>query len=240
MFLLKLLFDTGLSDGLWLFKGDSIKLPNIILEDYLGYGLAGEIHGKRARIDKLLLSDFEFRDVLVAYPDSISFKNINFIDNRNGSIGGELIKRFYVLIDYKQEFIYLRKNSSFENYFNYNMSGIEVQHSGLEPIKEVIRLNNSSTQINITDLVRDNPEHRYKYILKPTYKITNIRINSPADYVGLMPNDKILSINNKKAHDFTINKINELFQSEDGKKIKMEVERDCKIIEVIFYLKKII
>lgn len=239
---LKLLLDTGLSDGLWLFKDDSIKIPEIVLEDYLGYGLAGEIHGKRARIDRLLLSDFEFKDVLVAYPDSISFKNISFIDNRNGSIGGEIIKRFHVYIDYKEENIYLRKNSSFDNHFNYNMSGIEVQHSGLEPIKEIIRLNSSSSEISVTDIVKDNSElrYRYKFILKPTYKITNIRKNSPAFNVGLMPNDKIISINKKKAHEFTIQKITDLFQSEDGKKIKMEVEREGKIIEVLFYLKKII
>ena len=122
------------------------------------------------------------------------------------------------------------------------MSGIEVQHTGLEPIKETIRLNNSSSEINVIDIVKDNSElkYRFKFILKPIYKITNIRNDSPSYNVGLKPNDKILSINNKNAYNYTIQKITDLFQSEDGKKIKMEVERDGNIIEVVFYLKKII
>jgi hypothetical protein len=239
---LKLLFDTGLSDGLWIFKNDSIKMPNVVLDDYLGYGLAGEIHGKRSRIDKLILSDFEFENVLVAFPDSSSFKNISVVDNRNGSIGGEIIKRFHVFIDYENENIYLRKSVFYNDSFNYNMSGLEVQHSGLELIKESIRLNSSNSEVNLTNIVKNKSEqnYSYKFILKPIYKIANVRNNSPAQKAGLLPNDKIVSINNKKAHNYTIQKITDLFQSEDGKKIKMEIEREDKIIEVEFYLKKII
>ncbi|MFC4739257.1 PDZ domain-containing protein [Flavobacterium ponti] len=239
---LKLLLDTGLSDGLWIFENDSLSLPKKVLNDYLGFGLAGEINGKRARIDKLYFSKFEFEDVLVAYPDLLSFKNINLIYGRNGSIGGELLKRFHLFIDYKEKLLYLKKSQSFNNLFNYNMSGIEVKHSGVEPIKEEIRLNSASSQINALEIVKNNSEFRYnyKFILKPIFVITNLRENSPAQKAGLLPNDKIVSINNKKAHNYTIQKITDLFQSEDGKKIKMEVEREGKIIEVEFYLKKII
>tara|TARA_R110000850_G_scaffold274635_1_gene412471 strand:- start:104264 stop:105586 length:1323 start_codon:yes stop_codon:yes gene_type:complete len=239
---LKLLLDTGLSDGLWVFKNDSLKIPEQFLQDYLGFGLAGEIHGKRARIEKLQFSNFEFKEVLVAYPDSISFNNINLIFGRNGSIGGELLKRFHLFIDYKEELLYLKKNQSYTNLFNYNMSGIEVQHSGIEPIKEEIRLNSASSEVNAIEYVKNNSEYRYNYrfILKPTFVVSNVRINSPAANVGLLPEDKIISINNRKAYNYTIQKINDLFQSEDGKKIKMEVEREGKIIEVIFYLKKLI
>ena len=239
---LKLLLDTGLSDGLWIFENDSLLLPKKVLNDYLGFGLAGEIHGKRARIDNLFFSNFEFEDVLVAYPDLLSFNNINLIYGRNGSIGGELLKRFHLFIDYKERIIYLKKSQSFNNLFNYNMSGIEVKHSGIEPIKEEIRLNSARSEFNVMEIVKNNSEFRYnyKFTLKPVFVISNLRENSPAQNAGLLPNDKILSINNKKAYNFTIQKINDLFQSEDGKKIKMEVERDGKIIEVVFYLKKII
>jgi C-terminal processing protease CtpA/Prc len=80
----------------------------------------------------------------------------------------------------------------------------------------------------------------FKYILKPAFNVSFIRVDSPAYNVGIKKGDKIISINNRKAHNYTIQKITDLFQSEDGKKIKIEVERDGKIIEVIFYLKKII
>ncbi|CAM3698131.1 PDZ domain-containing protein [Flavobacterium gelidilacus] len=239
---IKLLLDTGLSDGLWIFKNDSLKIPELFLNDYLGFGLAGEIHGKRARIEKLQFSNFEFEEVLVAYPDSLSFNNVNLIFGRNGSIGGELLKRFHLFIDYKEQLLYLKKSQSYNDAFNYNMSGIEVQHSGIEPIKEEIILNSSRTEVNLMEFLNDNSKYKYNYrfILKPIFVVSNIRKNSPAANSGILPDDKIISINNRKAHNYTIQKITDLFQSEDGKKIKIEVERDGKIIEVIFYLKKII
>lgn len=239
---LKLLVDTGLSDGLWLFKNDSVEVPEEHIEDYLGFGLAGEIKGKRARIDRVMLSKYEFKDVLVAYPDSISFANINLIDGRNGSIGGELLKRFHLFIDYENELMYLKKSQSYYNSFNFNMSGIEVQHAGIELVKEEIRLTSPNATVNALEFVKDNPDLRYnyKFTLKPFFIVSYVRENSPAEIQGVLEKDKILSINNTKAHNFTIQKITELFQSEDGKKIKLEVEREGQILEIVFYLKKII
>ena len=239
---LKLLLDTGLSDGLWIFKNDSLKIPEPFLNDYLGFGLAGEIHGKRARIEKLQFSNFEFEEVLVAYPDSLSFNNVNLIFGRNGSIGGELLKRFHLFIDYKEQLLYLKKSQSYNDAFNYNMSGIEVQHSGIEPIKEEIILNSSRTEVNLMEFLNDNSKYKYNYrfILKPIFVVSNIRKNSPAANSGILPDDKIISINNKKAYNYTIQKINELFQSGENKKIKIEIERESKIIEIVFYLKKLI
>jgi C-terminal processing protease CtpA/Prc len=123
------------------------------------------------------------------------------------------------------------------------MSGIEVSHSGKEIIEEKIELNNylSKTASN-QKMFNDSriSSFKLKYVLKPTYKISHIRKNSPASEVDLKVGDKIISINNRKAYNYTIQKITDLFQSEDGKKIKMEVEREGKVIEVVFYLKKII
>lgn len=240
---LKLLLDSGLSDGLWLFKFDSIKNNNTSIDDILGQGLSGDVLGKRTRIDKINFSKFSFNDILVSFPDSIHFKNIDIVSGRNGSIGGELLKKFYLIIDYEQGKIFFKKNKNYSDPFNYNMSGVEVRHSGKEIIEEKIDLNKNSSigATDVKDFGRDKTtSYKYKYILKSTYEITSIRKYSPAYYVDLKIGDKIISINNKKAHYFTIQKITDLFQSEDGKKIKLQVEREGKIIEVIFYLKKLI
>ncbi|WP_338377128.1 aspartyl protease family protein [uncultured Flavobacterium sp.] len=239
---LKLLLDTGLSDGLWLFnKNDIFDKNQKFISDVLGVGLSGEIYGKRSRIDKLNLSKFDFNDVLVAYPDSLSFKNIKILEDRDGSLGGEIIKRFNLFLDYKNHNIYIKPNKNINDPFNYNMSGIDVQHDGIEVIKEKITLYNGIYRDD-TDFLGENEKlkYNYRFVFQPTYKITHIRENSPAAFVNLKEGDKILSINKKSAYNYTIQKINDLFQSEDGKKIKMEVEREGKIIEVIFYLKKII
>lgn len=239
---LNLLIDTGLSDGLWLFKSDSIIVSNNFINDYLGFGLSGIILGKRARVDNVKLSDFKFKDVLVSYPDSI-YHNNNLNFERNGSVGGEILKRFDIIIDYKNEIFYLKKNNLFSNDFNYNMSGLEVQHVGKNWIEEIVKLNqldNSSVRGSKVILDDLSSQYKVKYTLKPVYKITHIRENSPASSVDLKVGDQIITINKKIAYNYTMQKITDLFQSEDGKKIKMEVERDGKIIEVIFYLKKII
>lgn len=241
--ILILLIDTGLSDGLWLFKNELIKYENKSIDDILGQGLSGDILGKRSRIDKVKFSEFSFQDILVSFPDLIFFENIKIIEGRNGSLGGEILKRFNLIIDYNQGEIYFKKNKFYNDPFHFNMSGIEIRHSGKEIIEEKIELNKyfSKSAIDIKSL-NDNKtsSYKFKYILKPTYNITHIRKDSPASEVDLKEGDKIISINNKRAYNYTIQKITDLFQSEEGKKIKMEVERDGKIIEVVFYLKKII
>ena len=239
---LKLLFDTGLSDGLWLFQNDSLKMPKKNIEDILGLGLSGNVIGKRARVNEVNLSKYIFKDVLVAYPDSLSYSNINIVSNRNGSIGGELLRRFNLLIDYKNKEIYFKPNENFKNSFTYNMSGIDIEQSGNELIKEDLKLDYGAIALNLNESTFNNPVLRvnYKYTLKPAFIVSFIRVDSPAYNADIRKGDKIISINNNKAHTFTLQNITNLFQSEDGKKIKMEVERDGKIIEVVFYLKKLI
>lgn len=240
---LNLLFDTGLSDGLWLFENEFIKYGKNNIDDILGQGLSGDIFGKRTRIGEINFSEFNFSDILVSFPELIFFENIKIHDDRNGSIGGAIIKRFDIILDYKKEEIFLKKNKFYNDPFHFNMSGIEIIHSGKEIIEEKIELNqylsNTASSQKMFNGSR-TASFRLKYVLKPAYKITKIRKDSPASEVDLKVGDKIISINDKKAYNYTIQKITDLFQSEEGKKIKMEVEREGKIIEVVFYLKKII
>ena len=67
-----------------------------------------------------------------------------------------------------------------------------------------------------------------------------MRIGSTAAAAGLLKGDKIIMINNKKAYGYTMEKINEILKSEDGKDVEMEVERNGKTIQVKFQLKKIL
>lgn len=238
----KLLLDTGLSEGLWLFKNNLSDLNNQkTITDYLGLGLSGEISGKRARLKELEISNFKFQDVLVAYPDSIFFANIDLSNGREGIIGGEILKRFHIIFDYSNKKIYLKKNNLFKDPFEFNMSGIEIRKVGNELIQELVELNMGYTGQTDKKIYNSrNKNYVIKSTLKPSYYITNIRKDSPAFYANLAVGDRLLSINNKKSRDLTLQKINELFQSEDGKKINMEVERFGIIFEVEFYLKKII
>lgn len=239
-----LLYDTGLGDGLWLFENDSIKCSNVFFKDVLGKGLGGDILGKKSRIENLMLDKFALKNALVSYPDSISVRSLDLNENRNGSLGGEIIKRFDWFLDYENSIFYFKKNRFFKEPFNYNMSGIEIQHEGVEWIKEARRTTESSVynKVDALEYVYNNSELKniHSFRLKAVYNIYSVRENSPAYRAGVKSGDQVISINNKKAYNYTIQKITDLFQSEEGKKIKLEVERDGKILEFEFYLEKIL
>ena len=66
--------------------------------------------GKKARIKNVVLSNYEFENVIVSYPDSVFFKKISIYSDRNGSLGGEVIKRFNWVLDYANSDFYFEKN----------------------------------------------------------------------------------------------------------------------------------
>lgn len=244
----KLLVDTGLGDGLWLFENDSINCKQKYIKDILGRGLGGDIEGKKSRVELLDLNGFILNDALVSYPDSLSFNQLDITKGRNGSLGGEIMKRFNWFLDYNNKKFYFKKNKYFNEPFNYNMSGIEVQHIGLTWISEKVGFSQIqpgyNTNTNITSSNRfvfdSSAEFKYKFELKPVFEIYAVRKDSPAYYAGLKIGDKIIKINGKKAFDYTIQKITNLFQSEEGKTIKIEIERNGVKMDFKFKLQKIL
>ena len=81
---------------------------------------------------------------------------------------------------------------------------------------------------------------KIRFILKPIFKVASVRVNSEAEKAGLQVGDKILKINHQLAHGYSIEKINELLKSEEGKTIEIEVERNNKTYKFKFQLKNII
>ena len=238
-----LLFDTGLVDGLWLFENDSINCPKKHIYDILGRGLSGDITGKRARIEEFTLDDFSLKDILVAYPDSLSYNKALLLKERKGSLGAEIIKRFNWIINYDKQKVYFKKNSNFYNEFKYNMSGIEAQHIGMQWVTEESRIDEKKIhEVNINQQIFNNAKasYYYKFVLKPIYEIYAIRENSPAYKAGLLVGDIILELNGKKVYNLSMEKINELFMSNEGKEIKIVVERNNTELSFSFKLEKIL
>jgi len=124
----KLLIDTGASHALWLdsFTNDKIVPPENTIEAYLGSGLNGEMNGKVGRVPGFELGTFTFKNLPVAYPDSFSIANAIGIDNRNGSMGAEILRRFNVILNYSAHEMYLQPNAYFNKPFAHNMGGCEV------------------------------------------------------------------------------------------------------------------
>ncbi|CAD0008173.1 PDZ domain-containing protein [Flavobacterium chungangense] len=234
----KLLVDIGNSDSFWVFENDKIKLPEKNFPDFLGKGFSGDIEGHRAKIDEFSLADFDFKNPIVSFPDSSSIKNVKMVVNRIGSVGGEVLKRFTIVMDYADKKMYLRKNSKFNEPFTYNKSGISIQHNGLQWVQETVHLETVRVSTSNDENYNGNNKNdfRYKFQLKPIYEIVNVRKKSAAEKCGLLKGDIIISINGNKPYKYTLQQINNLLKSEDDIWINLEVERNSVLLKFRFRL----
>lgn len=225
----KLLMDTGSSDAVWLFqdleKGLSIPEKNYV--DYLGQGLNGSIFGKRTLVNKVQLGDFVLKDAKAAFPDMFSFSSIKDHGDRNGTVGGEILRRFNLIINYQDQVIYLKKNGYFNEPFRFNMSGLDLQHNGLRYIAESITDNRGvvrSDERSFGD-VQILMENRTRLSLVPEIIVSGIRAGSPADEAGLREGDVILAVNGKRVHKYKLQEILEMINEKEGKKVRLLIER---------------
>lgn len=241
-FKLKLLFDTGLGDGLWVFENDSIQCNNNFFIGVLGTGFSGEIEGKKSRVLEVILENYILKDALIVYPEKIFLDQTKIFKGTNGSLGGEIIKRFNWVFDYENKIFYFKKNSFYNLPFEYNMAGIEIEHAGLEWIKSENISNNSKKDKTSQNFILDNSnvKFNYKYELKPVFQIYAVRENSPAARAGIKVGDKIIKINNRSSNKLTLESITTLFHSEDNKPIKITIERNGKELTFEFLLEKIL
>jgi len=236
----KLLIDTGSSDALWLFEEDSLgmkPLNNKYFDDFLGKGLSGSVYGKRSKVKMFGLKSFVLENVNVAFPDSTSISYARKHEERNGSISGELLKRFDIIMDYKNARVTLKKNGQFKSPFHYNKSGITLEQTGVRVVKEKY-VQKSTGPFGKTN--EDNPVvnflETFHFNLKPAFSIVELRENSPAAKAGLLIGDVILSINGKGAHTMTLQDITQIFCDDDDKLIRLVVERNDNPMRVNFRL----
>ncbi|OXA98099.1 signal protein PDZ [Flavobacterium oncorhynchi] len=236
----KLLIDIGNSDAFWVFENNKIKLPEKNFPDFLGKGFSGDIEGHRARIKSFSIADFNFKKPIVAFPDSTSIRNVKMVPGRVGSVGGEILKRFTLVMDYTDRKIYLKKNNKFAEPFTYNKSGITVQHNGLQWVQETVHLETVQLASTVSDIEKNENggggNFRYKFLLKPVFEIVNIRKNSAAEKCGLQKGDIIISINGDRPYKFTLQQINQLLKSEEDIFINLEVERNSLVLKFRFRL----
>lgn len=165
----KLLVDTGASDALWLStNSDSrISLPENNIETFLGRGLSGDLYGKKGRIGAIWVGPLVLYEPIVAFPDNDLIEKLIGKNDRNGTLGAEILRRFYVTMDYPNKRLILRPNGYIKDEFNYNMSGLEVTnpmpglpiflinnirknspayYAGLQENDQIVALNNESNK----------------------------------------------------------------------------------------------
>ena len=239
---IKLLIDSGGSDAMWLFEGShqDILPPTNYFDDFLGEGLSGTIYGKRSKIKSLVLGPFEIKNPTVSYPDSLSIYHARKFNERNGSIGASILKRFTVILDYKNSKITLKKGSKFNDPFRYNMSGIELVHNGKVLVQEQDNSDTGFALVNAASMSKSNRvilDYKYKFTFKPSYKIYKVRVNSPAYNAGLKVGDIVIKIDNKYTFNMEMDEIVGKFYQKENKRINIVIERNNQNYEYFFNLK---
>lgn len=241
---IKVLIDSGGSDALWLFedKDLGIQSSDKYFYDFLGHGLSGSVYGKRSKIEEVSLNSFVLKNANVAYPDSTSISYARQFKDRNGSLAGNILKRFNLIIDYSRGIITFKKNSYFKDPFSYNKSGIELANIGFRFVKEIDRVTIDNEKTISNEGMHNNRivfDNKYKLSLKPIYSIVELRKDSPAERAGLKIGDMVLYINGKPSYEYSLQDLMHKFYDDDGTRIKLKVERDGKELSFNFKLEKL-
>ncbi len=126
---LRLLLDLGATNPLFLNRSYQNLTPERI-SSYLGKGISGELKGETGRLEKIYIDEFELHEPLAAYPQQEFLSAANLEFEWEGIIGGGILNRFRLIIDYPSEKLVLRKTWGFNRPFQTNMSGMEVIAEG--------------------------------------------------------------------------------------------------------------
>ena len=235
-----LLIDSGSSDALWIFDEKDFIDTTLkkYFDDFLGQGLSGGIYGKRSKLSKIKIGSFKLNNVKVAFPNKESMENIKFFKDRDGSLGGEILKRFTIIYDYPNKKISLKKNGKFREPFHYNMSGLTLKHDGVVLVKDKNYSHSSDKEID--GAMSLSLSTVYSFYLVPKYIVSEIREDSPAALAGIFKGDEILSVNGKETYKFELHELIGLFASKSGKKMILRIKRNGIVFKKKFYLKEVL
>lgn len=128
---LSMLLDLGASHAILIDMGSEthIKLPEKTIYQSIGRGIAGVIPGYVGRLAVVNFAGNQFKEVIATF--SYAYTPEYLLDSlKNGSIGGDLLSRYHLVLNYSASAMYLLRNNQINNEFSFNMSGLEVTATG--------------------------------------------------------------------------------------------------------------
>jgi len=238
------LLDTGNSDNVWVFNPDFHKnTTGKKIHDFLGKGFSGNIFGHKFRTKNVTVFNQTFINPIITSPDESSIQNINYIENRKGSLGAGFISRYDIVFDYKNAKFYTLETKRLNQPFLYNRSGIEIVLGGTFLSSEKVNLNTSNnygTQTAGQHIAFDINALNSKMVEKPIYSIQNVRDHSQAKKLGITKGDILQTINGQESKNMKLQDIIEILQSTNKTTIQLKLNRKGKIIEVDLPLEDIL
>src|SRR5690606_19710303 len=185
----------------------------------------GAVFGLKIRIGAMTLGDYKVSLPIVSYPGSLSYDSNIWSKIRVGTVGNQILIRFYVICNYTNNTIYLRANRNFRKPYTIDMSGLEIVHEGFEFVKHRITNFSRGTDQGGTT-INFSTEVNYLIELHANYVIDQVRPNSPAERAGLRVGDKLLRINGRKVGKMKLQDIKQKLQAGQDKSVRFEIERD--------------
>ncbi|MFV0172561.1 aspartyl protease family protein [Empedobacter falsenii] len=233
----KMLIDIGNSDGLWLFKNEIKNLAplNHAFDDELGKGFNGIINGERGTITSVNLGKYKLHYPLIAVPDYESIQYINLKNNRKGSLGNEVLRRFSIILDYRNKTFYYKSNRNFRDAFHYNRSGLTIIHDEFEWKNEKVNVDFQQRSASETNTFSPQKVN-YQIVMKPVYKIESVRKNSNADLIGLKANDILEKLNGKQVNKMSLDDIELFMKQNEFQKVSVEILRNNQSLVYKFVL----
>ncbi len=235
----KLLLDTGNSDALWLFNSKHLKVPAYLkrIPDYFGLGFNGEIQGERFKLKQLKLpGNIKLKDIYTALPDSIYYKDLIRNNPFDGIIGGEILRRFKIVLDYRHKKLFLkRKFWSYFAEFPFNDSGLQLIYAGKVPVKiakTVSKFDKVDYDKQNQIIILTKTELIYEYKLIDKIIVEYVRPESPAYKAGFVKGDVILKINGHNVYNYNLNQLENKFLYKTGKNLRFLIKRNGLIMEL--------
>lgn len=224
-----LLLDTGSSDALLLYDLDStvFNYPKKSFRDYLGYGLTGELYGYRSKVDLLAFDYFKIRRSTVSFISKDDIEEFSLSIDSNGSIGGEILRRFNIILNYSQGKVAFTPNNSFDEGFYYNMAGIQLKLEGADLVVSKSDGRWSSAKDNYKEHDGQVTIQRttLTYTMIPKVIVAGVNLNSVAYKAGLREGDQIIKLNGKSGVKLTLNTATSYFFKKPYSDLKITYRR---------------
>lgn len=135
----KLIVDLGAGHALSLenLANKNQDLPEKFIASNLGLSLTGPISGFLSRIEEIDIGKYKLKNVITSFPAYDTAKTELISVKRDGNLGIDILKRFNMIIDYQNGYMYLKPNVFFNTPFEHDMSGIEYYADGPD-LKHII------------------------------------------------------------------------------------------------------
>jgi len=120
----------------------------------LGVGLKGLISGYIGRIKAIDLGKYKLKNLIASFPEDTATKGTSI--PRDGNLGVDLLKKFVVVFDYANGFMYLKSSAGYNNPFEHDMSGLEYYATGTAFNHVVIERVEPGSPGELAGLVKDD------------------------------------------------------------------------------------